>query len=71
MQPHKIKAKLIEREGSLSAVADKLGISRAKLSQVIHNHAALYELRKQLTKRYGIRFTKFVRSAKGARETAN
>lgn len=48
MQPHKIKAALIDKYGTLTAAAEALNVPLKKLSHCITHHRPYFAIRKQI-----------------------
>lgn len=69
MDRNKIRARLIEREGSIEAVASRIREPRTQVSATINYLRINLRIRKKLISTYGIKFSPYIqlRSAKSAK----
>lgn len=68
MDKNKIKARLIEREGSIDAVAKRIRKPRSQVSATINYLRLNLAIRVDLIRVYNVRFSPFYGPAKSARK---
>lgn len=70
MKPNQIKARLIERSGSINAVAREINEPRTLVSATINYLRLNQRIRLKLSQHYGIRFSSRISLRQAARKAA-
>lgn len=68
MNKNKIKARLIEKEGSIDAVAYRIRERRSQVSATINYLRLNLRIRQKLIRTYGVKFSPYIQTTKSTRK---